>query len=116
MPASLLRPRCREVAPCRDSPITKTAKSCASTTGSTVGHSKSNAFPKRRAECLAQCVGATTSRTLSMEKKGLDECGAVFDLVEIRPVRGSATTDQGHTDGIRAELRDKAAMMRAATT
>ena len=41
-------------------------------------------------------------------KEGLAECGAVFDLVEIRPVRGALIADQGHTDGIRAELRDKA--------
>jgi len=40
-------------------------------------------------------------------REGQDECGAVFDLVEVRTVRGSLIADQGHTDGIRAELRRK---------
>ena len=77
-----------------------------------------------KVECVSETKGGVLSLMRGGEyithpldgKKGLDECGAVFDLVEIRPVRGSLIADQGHTDGIRVELRDKAAMMRAATT
>ena len=75
-----------------------------------------------KVECVSETKGGTLSFmrggdyiTHSLDgKEGLDECGAVFDLVEIRPVRGSMIADQGHTDGIRAELKDKAAEMRAA--
>ena len=72
-----------------------------------------------------ECVSETKGGILSLMrggnyithpligKEGLDECGAMFDLVEIRQVRGSMIADQGHTDGIRAELREEAAKMRA---
>jgi hypothetical protein len=77
-----------------------------------------------RVECISETKGGTLSLmrrgdyiTHALDgKEGLGECGAVFDLVEICPVRGSLIGDQGHTDGIRAQLSDKAAMMRAATT
>ena len=75
-----------------------------------------------RVECISETKGGILSLMRGgnyithplIGKEGLDECGAVFDLVEIRPVRGSLIADQGHTDGIRAELRDKAANMTAA--
>ena len=75
-----------------------------------------------RVECISETKGGILSLMRGgnyithplIGKEGLDECGAVFDLVEIRPVRGSLIADQGHTDGIRAELRDKAANMKAA--
>jgi hypothetical protein len=56
--------------------------------------------------------GSYISHSLS-GKEGQDECAVVFDMVEIRPVRGSMMADQEHTDRIRAELREKAAQMRA---
>lgn len=75
-----------------------------------------------RVECVSETKGGTLSFMRGGDyikhpldgKEGVEECGAVFDLVEIRPVRGSMIADQGYTDGIRAELRDKAAEMRAA--
>jgi hypothetical protein len=74
-----------------------------------------------RVECVSETKGGILSlmrggkfitRPL-IGKQGLEECGAVFDLVEVRAVRGSLIADQGHTDGIRAELRDKAAEMKS---
>ena len=75
-----------------------------------------------KVECLSETKGGILSLMRGgnyithalIGKEGGNECAAVFDLVEIRPVRGSMIADQGHTDGIRAELKDKAVEMRAA--
>ena len=75
-----------------------------------------------------ECVSETKGGILSLMrggnylthplggKDGQDECGAVFDLVEIRPMRGAMLVDQGLSDTVRTELRDKAAEMRAKST
>ena len=72
-----------------------------------------------------ECVSETKGGILSLMRGGSyithpligqdghHDCTVVFDLVEIRPVRGSMIADQEHTDRIRAELREKAAEMRA---
>lgn len=71
-----------------------------------------------------ECVSETKGGILSLMrggnyithaligKEGGNECAAVFELVEIRPVRGPMIADQEHTNRIRAELREKAAKMR----
>ena len=72
-----------------------------------------------------ECVSETKGGILSLMRggnyithpligqEGEHECIVVFDLTEIRPVRGSMIANQEHTDAIRAELRDKAAEMKA---
>ena len=72
-----------------------------------------------------ECVSETKVGILSLMRggnyithpligqEGQHECIAVFEMVEIRPVRGSMIADQEHTDRIRAELREKAAAMKA---
>ena len=76
-----------------------------------------------RVECVSETKGGILSLMRAgkyithplIGKEGQAECTAVLGLVEIRPVRGSMIADQGYTDGIRAELREKAAEMRAAS-
>jgi hypothetical protein len=73
-----------------------------------------------KVECVSETKGGILSLMRAgtyithplIGKEGGNECAAVFDLVEIRPVRGSMIADQEHTDRIRAELREKAATMR----
>ena len=72
-----------------------------------------------RVECVSETKGGTLSlmrggnyRTHELnEKDGLEACREVFELIEIRPVRSPLILDQGHTDTVRAELREKAAKM-----
>ena len=75
-----------------------------------------------RVECVSETKGGVLSlmrggnyRTHPLiGKDGEEQCKVAFDLVEIQSVRGTLIADQGHTDAIRAELRDKATKMRVA--
>jgi len=74
-----------------------------------------------KVECVSETKGGILSLMRAGDyithhlsgKEGQDECSTVFELVEIRSVRGPLIADQGHTDGIRAELRVKASEMKA---
>ena len=77
-----------------------------------------------RVECISETKGGILSlmrggdyKTHALVgKDGQEQCREVFELTEIRPVRGSMLADQGHTDAIRAELREKASELRASST
>jgi hypothetical protein len=75
-----------------------------------------------KVECVSETKGGILSLMrggnyithLLEGKEGHDECVAVFDLVEIRPMRGPMLADQALSDTVRSELRDKSAEMRMA--